>query len=285
MKRFLFLVVLLVFGGCSLKNDIKKEELKSSEKEEISVNFEIYNANLGSKISYESLINELKNSDIVLLGEVHNDKSHHFFQNMVINSLNDDISVVFEMIDIDKQGVVSLAKQNKKSISKSELPKSLEWQKGWDYELYKEIVESVFYSDKKMIAGNLTKNEIKNIYKEMPSLKGELSTSNFVKDSLKSVIKDAHKEFMSNLSDEFLDKMVLVQIHKDRRMAERLLEQPNLAILLAGRFHTDKTLGVPTHIKDATKNKRVVVVGLGYEDENLTSSSRNSADFLVIFKH
>ncbi|WP_304342597.1 ChaN family lipoprotein, partial [Campylobacter ureolyticus] len=82
---------------------------------------------------------------------------------------------------------------------------------------------------------------------------------------------------------ETISKMVEIQQFKDRRMADKLVHSSKLAILIAGRNHTDKTIGVPLHIIDFNKSKKFSSVGLGYECEEVEIESKNEQDYLIKF--
>ena len=234
-------------------------------------------------ISYDKFINELLQNDIIMLGEAHTDEYHHFMQNKIINDLYrfKNLSVVFEMLGVDKQKFIDIAKKNALNLEPKELAKAIKWEKRWDYNYYKDIVESVFYSDMEFIAGNITDDEIKTIYKGAAPLNGVVSTTNEVKDKLFDIIKVSHK--FNDDDNETISKMVEIQQFKDRRMADKLVHSSKLAILIAGRNHTDKTIGVPLHIIDFNKSKKFSSVGLGYECEEVEIESKNEQDYLIKF--
>lgn len=271
MKKISFLVfMLIVFSGCVQKQIQIPKEYNA---------FKIINLENNQTISYDKFINELLKNDIVMLGEVHTDRYHHFIQNKIILDLHKfrNLSVVFEMLESDKQSFINKAKQNSSNIK--DVKKAIKWGK-WDYNLYKNIVESVFYSDMEFMTGNISKDEINTIYEGAMPLNGVVSTTKDVKDKLFNIIKNYH----SINDDEIIHKMVEIQQFKDRRMADRLVNSTNLAILIAGRNHTDKTVGVPLHVIDFNKNKKFSSVGLGYDCEKNEPHTKKEQDYLILFK-
>ena len=112
-------------------------------------------------------------------------------------------------------------------------------------------------------------------------LNGSYSTAKKVKDSLFDIIKISHG--FSDDDNETVSKMVEIQQFKDRRMADKLVHSSNLAILIAGRNHTDKTIGVPLHILDFNKNKKMISVGLGYWQEEVDDKNQKEQDYLIKF--
>lgn len=273
-KIFLLNLLLVLFGGCVNK----QLDVPTSYSD-----FSIVNLDDNKTISYDEFIAKLSKSDIVMLGENHINKYHHFMQNKIINDLHKfrNLSVVFEMLSVDRQDSIDKAKQNIQAIKPRALKKAIDWDKRWNYNFYKDIVESVFYSDMELIAGNITNDEIATIYKGAMPLNGSYSTAKKVKDKLFDIIKVSHK--FNDDDNETISKMVEIQQFKDRRMADKLVHSSNLAILIAGRNHTDKTIGVPLHILDFNKNKKMISVGLGYWQEEVDDKNQKEQDYLIKF--
>ncbi len=262
----------MIFSGCSQKQVKIPKEYNE---------FKVVNLDKNQTISYDKFINEILQKDIILLGEVHTDEYHHFMQNKIILDLYKfkNLSVVFEMLETNKQNLINKAKQNPSNINPKKLKNAINWEK-WDYSLYKNIVESAFYSDMKLLAGNISKDEIDTIYNGVVPLNGVISTTKDVKNKLFEIIKASHK-----IDDkEVIRKMVEIQQFKDRRMADILVNSSNLAVLVAGRNHTNKTIGVPLHIIDFNKNKKFSSVGLGYDCEKITQETKKEQDYLILFK-
>ena len=274
VKYFIYIFVFVFLTGCAQKYTQVPADYSA---------FEVINLENNQTISYDKFINELLQNDIIMLGEAHTDEYHHFMQNKIINDLYKfkNLSVVFEMLGVDKQKFIDITKKNALNLEAKELAKAIKWEKRWDYNYYKDIVESVFYSDMEFIAGNITDDEIKTIYKGAAPLNGVVSTTNEVKDKLFDIIKVSHK--FNDDDNETISKMVEIQQFKDRRMADKLVHSSKLAILIAGRNHTDKTIGVPLHIIDFNKSKKFSSVGLGYECEEVEIESKNEQDYLIKF--
>lgn len=266
--------------------------------------FQIFNTHTKQLISFDDFIATISQYDIILLGEKHDEIKHHLAELAIINAIskhthqsniqelnntalqanlaNQDsnlesthtrnVNVVFEMFASNNQAILDNAKNRKNSIPQNQLKNALHWDNKWDYSLYKQIIESSFYADNiNIIGGNLSRDEINTIYMGAQPLKGQFSTTKAVKDKIAQTIMIAHKMPNSSNNDDsnkaLLDKLTEIQQYKDRRMADKLVNAKSQAILIAGKHHTDKTMGVPLHIKDFKSNKKIVVVFLGDEGE------------------
>lgn len=267
-------MIVALFSGCALKINVPEN----------FSDFRVMNAKTSKEIAYEKFIKEISSFDIVLLGESHKRAYHHFLEQKIVLDLAKfkPVSAVFEMGASDMQPIWDKAKQNRNLISEDDLKSAISWDKSWDWRYYGIVVTPIFYSDVNLVAGNLTKGEISTIYVGAMPLKGKISVEKAVKNRIKEHIKDTHK--ISD--DEILDKMVQIQQYKDRRMADKLIQgsnQENIAVLIAGRFHTDKILGVPLHLFDFDKDKKVVVVAFGDQNEILNDEVNKRFDYLIEF--
>ncbi|WP_185900183.1 ChaN family lipoprotein [Campylobacter sp. MIT 99-7217] len=272
MKKYLILLVsMLVFWGCSTKQEKVLDKLENQTSFSIKDNLE------AKDISYNELIEKLKDYDIVIIGEFHDNVDHHLAELALVKSLETygKRSVAFEMFNTDRQKFIDKAKTNKDKIEAKDLAKALHWQEDWYWEDYQNVVSYVFYSDNKLLAANLNEKELDLIYsgKKLKPLKGELSTSLEVKTKLKDLINSFH-----SMSEEASNTFVEMQMRKDRSMAEVLLKSKEPVILICGMFHASKDVGITLHIKDLDKtNKKVAVIAL---DPEGMSNANTEADFV-----
>lgn len=269
--RFYILFLFLIFSGCATKVEQIPQDFES---------FKIYDSNSGKVINYQSFISSILQSDIVLLGEGHYMPYHVFLENKIIKDLMRyrKVDVVLEMGASDIQKVWDDAKMLKESTLPENVENVLKWDKSWKFSHYGYLVKNLFYSNANLLAGNLSKDEINQIYMGAMPLNGIKSTTNNVKEKIKNKILLAHK-----VDDETVKKMVEIQQFKDRRMADKLVKSKNLSILIAGRFHADKSFGVPLHIDDFDTNKRFVVIFFGYENEKFDNEMKYENDYFIEF--
>lgn len=213
-------------------------------------------ANQTQNLSFADFIFQIADTNILLLGEKHDEKSHHKAQLLIMQALDayfawqagecKRFALVLEMLGSEAQSHIDEASKSKKQIQRENLKTALGWGK-WDYQQYKDIVEYAFYAPNfDIIAGNLSRQEISTIYKGAEPIAGNVSTSAEVKERISKIISKSHKTNDATL----LERLTQVQQYKDRRMADMLLKSRDFALLLAGNYHITKTFGIPLHIED-----------------------------------
>jgi uncharacterized iron-regulated protein len=205
----------------------------------------------GQVITPQQLVERLAKAPRVLVGEQHDNPDHHALQLWLSRELaaqRPQGSLLLEMLNPDQQARVE---QVQAAVRAGRAPRdtfaALAWQPGWDWGLYGALVQYQLRQPYPLLAANLDRAEIMQIYQARPTLQGTASTAPAVQEKLQADIRESH---CGLLPDSQIPAMLAVQQQRDRRMAERLLAAPQPAMLLAGAFHVRKDLGVPLHLAD-----------------------------------
>lgn len=223
----------------------------------------------GVQLSPEELVQRLAAAPRVLVGEQHDNPDHHALQRWLLQSLNiqrPQGSLLLEMLEPVQQVKVDLVRQQKPLPD--DLPRALDWQQGWDWKFYGPILRDAFAQGYPVLAANLDRSEMKDIYRNPPELSGPRATAPAVRDVLMQEVRDGH---CGMLPEKQLPSMLAVQQQRDRRMAQRLLNAPAPAMLLAGGYHVRKDVGVPLHLADQGAEKGTVVLMLAQVGEEVTA--------------
>lgn len=203
-----------------------------------------------NRLSAQQLINELAEIDQVLVGERHDNPDHHALQRWLVETLaqrREQGSLLLEMLNPDQQEKVSQTQDLiRRGHRPDDLPDALKWQVGWDWQLYKSVVEYSLAQPFPVLSANLDRAEILNIYRLRPKMTGAPAAES-VQQELLHQVRASHCNL---LPEAQLPAMLAVQQHRDRRMAERLQAAPTPAMLLAGAFHVRRDLGIPLHLAD-----------------------------------
>ncbi|CAD5106938.1 ChaN family lipoprotein [Zestomonas carbonaria] len=215
----------------------------------------------GESITPEQLVARLADAPRVLVGEQHDNPDHHALQLWLLRALaerREQGSLLMEMINPDQQDQVDQVRDELAAGHRPEnLPGALAWQKNWDWSLYGPIVSYALVQPYPLLAANLDRSEIMQVYRSIPPLSGTASTTEAVREALFTQIRESH---CGLLPESQLPAMLAVQQQRDRRMAERLLAAPTPALLFAGAFHTRRDLGVPLHLADlGSSGERVLI--------------------------
>lgn len=229
----------------------------------------------GRTLTAQQLVERLASAPRVLVGEQHDNPDHHALQLWLLRELaaqRPQGSLLMEMLNPDQQAHVDAAQAASRAGQPSADPfQAVAWQANWDWSLYGPLVTYALRQPYPLIAANLNRAQIMQIYRQRPPLHGEASTAPQVQATLLDDIRQSH---CGLLPETQMPAMLAVQQQRDRRMAERLLAAPAPAVLLAGAFHVRKDLGVPLHLSDlgAAQGNQVLILAEAGKDVTADSA-------------
>lgn len=210
------------------------------------------------------LVESLVSAPYVLVGEKHDNPDHHRLQLWLLQRLQEERpqgALVMEMIAPTQQAAIDRLQgelsqgglpqdglpqkglpQEKQPQGGAQLEKELEWSPGWDWSLYGPLVRWGLAHPQRLLAANLTEDEMRAIYQAPPAPADVYSAEAL--ELLEEAIATSH---CGKLPEQQFPAMLAVQQERDERMAQQLAEAPAPALLLAGNYHVRKDLGVPLH--------------------------------------
>ncbi len=219
----------------------------------------------GEPVSYNELISDLSQVDVVYLGERHTLKRHHDIQHKIINDLisrNKNIVLGLEQLEASQQPIVE--QYNRGEITYDELAEKINWSDRWDNYLdYRDIVETVHNTGSTIVALNARREIVRKVAR-----KGLKSLSEEERKQLPAEIDttdEQYRQFMNHTmmvmahvkdSTEMLDRMFTAQVCRDEAMAENLFkainssdQQDAVAVVLCGSGHVSHGSGIPNRLK------------------------------------
>ncbi|SEC16593.1 ChaN family lipoprotein [Pseudomonas anguilliseptica] len=228
----------------------------------------------GARLTPEQLLTRLAAAPKVLVGERHDNPDHHALQLWLLRALaaqRPQGSLLLEMLTPDQQAKVD---QVRAAITAGQAPQdmlgALNWQPGWAWSLYGPIVQHALRQPYPLLAVNLERREVMQIYAQVPQLQAQVSTAQTVREALFKQIRESHCNL---LPESQLPAMLAVQQQRDRRMAEALLAAPEPSLLFAGAFHVRRELGVPLHLQDLGAAEAVQVLILAEVGSQVAAES------------
>lgn len=219
----------------------------------------------GKMLSPSQLISYLADEPRVIIGEKHDNPYHHQIENWLVQSLpllRPQGSVLMEMLTPAQQPQVDKVKawlQTNSDAQSTQVAEKLNWQKGWDWSMYSDVVMAAIKAPYPLLSANLDRSEIMAFYQKPVFPAGKNSSDAKVKDAIAATIRTSHQQ---NIEPAQLNAMLVIQQQRDRRMAQRLLAAPQPALLIAGGYHAAKSLGVPLHVKDLDHAAKITVLKL-----------------------
>jgi uncharacterized iron-regulated protein len=195
-----------------------------------------------------ALVDALRTARYRLLGELHDNPAHHASRARLIDALGRSglkPVVAFEQFD----AVYDAALQElflRRTPKAEEVAEAVRFDRaGWNWELYRPIVEAALRHGMPLRAANLSRSETMRIAKAGTS--GSLPPWPAEREArLRKIIFDGH---CGALPERAMPGMVAAQRARDAKLAEALLAPDrNGAVLIAGNGHVRRDLGVPLYL-------------------------------------
>jgi uncharacterized iron-regulated protein len=227
----------------------------------------------------------LAQSDLVVLGETHDNRDHHRLEATLMAAFAEahgKVRVGFEMLD-DEQGRALTSIPPK---SADELARRVDWgHSGWpDFAMYRVLFERVFAAGATIVAaspdkaqvrasmGGLDASEARALHLDVPLPAAQAAAQ-------RTEIRDSH---CGQAPDAMVEPMQRAQSFKDAWMARALLADPIPSMLIAGRGHARNDRGVPLFWRRAG-HASISIALIEVEDEPRSPSAYDvgAFDFVV----
>jgi uncharacterized iron-regulated protein len=260
----------------------------------------------------EELAAAAEKADFVLLGEIHDNPSHHRIRGQIILALaaqrakakRPTPGLVLEHIRADQAlavaGFRAVDRVQRRSVD--DLFAALDWKKsGWPPEaLFRPMIEAALDVEWPIIHGNLTREGIRAVAKggigaldaeETKSLGLDTPLPDGEQNGLLDELVGSHCGIMPRAA---LTTMADAQRYRDAYMANQLVDAAKThqgAVLLAGNGHVRRDRAVPWHLQRMAPTKRSLVVMFSQAESQqadaLSYATRGAegrpiADFVVI---
>jgi uncharacterized iron-regulated protein len=251
----------------------------------------IFHSTSGNRISYTELIENMKNVDVIYLGEKHDNIEHHQYQIDIINSLvNEGLNPIigFEFFyqhqtsDLIKytKGIKSPFQHGKIDPEKEEskIREKLGWQKredeDWQFyfsfiNLAKEKQLDVFGAD--LHSGIVSRISRGGLDSLNPIEKNELSPTNFNNSNYKSLMVqkfiDSHCGWVPE--DNF-EKLYQTWVARNDAMAYSIVKMAEMnrpIILIVGGGHVEHNMGIYERVQFL--NSKLSQLNLGFKEVHI----------------
>lgn len=236
----------------------------------------IYDTQAGREIAPETLVQQLKQADVVLIGEKHDEAAHHNAEAWLLAQTAESRqagSVLLEMLDASQQrqvGEVQAWMQSGGKTTPRRLNEKMGWNNAWQWQDYSTLVHFLMGQKAKVLAANPERAAVHQAASFVPQ--GKAGGDARVREALGKIMGGNHGS---------TDGLVSMQQFKDHTMAQNLIAAPKPAWMLAGAIHTSKQLGVPLFLRDAGYGGKVKVVILADPDN---SPENEHGDFIWYVK-
>lgn len=246
-RRHFFVILACLLAGCQTVPDAG--ERQATLQQVVSQHGRIVRLADGQTITSATLLGELSQAEMLVVGEQHDQIRHHQIEEWLVRelpALRPAGSYVLEMATVAQQDGINAAQRDFASARPTPdlLQKQLQWSPGWPWPLYGDLVTTLMEQRQPVLAANLDKPEVSQLMQSAKRPEGQETSQPEVAQTLANYITNSHA------TNATLDGMVAVQMQRDRRMAQTLLNAPKPAVLFAGNIHALKDVGVPMHLRD-----------------------------------
>jgi uncharacterized iron-regulated protein len=248
----------------------------------------------GRTLTFKQLMQEIKNNQVIYIGENHDNSSHHLVQLYIIKTLynqNKRIAIGMEMLQSKFQDTVNDYIFG--NMSEQQFLDKTEYNKRWgyDYSLYKPIIDFAKTNNVPIIALNIESEVIKDISKkgisklhasDLNKLPKHIDfTNNKYRKFLYEIFKDH-----PNQNNKSFEKFYSIQLVWDEFMAEKIDSflkdnEKYQIVVLAGNGHIVHGYGIPQRLFSRNKLEYTAVLNdVEYEKEisDFIISSNKKAD-------
>jgi len=279
MKRFFLFLIALLFSFNTQAQDKPA--------------YKLYKAN-GKKVSYKKMVKKLKEADIIMFGEYHDNPIAHWLEKEVTASLakNKSITMGFEMLEADNQKQVNDYLEG--IINQKALDTLARLWPNYKTD-YKPLVDFAKEHKFKVIATNVPRRYARLVFKKGFEGLDSLSTKEkawiaplpFPYDAnLKSYVAMTKMEHMKHMPEKMKINMPKAQAIKDATMAHFILKnkvsgQP--FIHYNGSYHSDNYEGVVWYLKKANPALKIVTISTEtvVNPKKFKEELKNKADFII----
>ena len=213
----------------------------------------------GESLTRSDLLSTLATSDYVILGERHDNASHHTYQLELLQALYQAgwlKQLSLEMLRPGQQAGMDKAYARKLTFS-DELRDTIGWDKNWTWEYYGPIVAWAIANQVPVRSANMDRDELMQIYRE----KATPSKAILNDAAIATIREQIHESHCGMADDSMLDAMTHIQQARDTRMAESMIQREQGVALLAGAFHARKDVGVPRYVAQLNGQAKLITLG------------------------
>lgn len=246
---------LLLLAGCAGAATQKEPEWLAGEQMDHPLVGQLWSVKKQALVNRDMWLESLPDGVWLLVGEQHDHPDHQRLTHQWMLQLAAQQRLgplALEMARQPQQPALDAA-LGQSSVT----PEMLDWQPGWPWERYGELVQSGLLHARRVLAADLDMQQQRDAYQQGAPLP---AISEAMAQVLDRMMDEGH---CGQLPEALLPKMREVQLARDQAMAEVLLGvelDGRVGLLQAGSVHVRKDLGVPRWLPPDVKHVSVWLV-------------------------
>ncbi|GEM74439.1 ChaN family lipoprotein [Vibrio sagamiensis] len=224
----------------------------------------------GEAVSLQTLPTELKQADVILIGEWHTHSGIHRFQTELLNQVSStqrQVALSMEQFSRDTQTSLNHYLDNK--IGEQFLKQQTRTWPNYESD-YRPLIELAKHKQIPVIASNAPKDIVRCIGREGIDYLDKLNKEErqWVAETINTQNRPYKDKFMSSMhhgQSEQTERQYSAQITWDETMAESITQYltqfPDSQVVhIAGNFHVEKGLGIKQSILDRNPALNIIVI-------------------------
>ncbi len=223
----------------------------------------------GRTLTRAELIERLRGSDVVLLGELHDNPHHHARRAELLAALGAPTAVVVEQLPRGAQPV--LPPEPGRAALLEALVRAGFDAEGWGWPAHEPVFAAAARAGHRVLGGNLPRELARRVAREggeaLPAeLRAPAEAAPLAPGARRALEDDLQQGHCGQLPAARMPGMVWAQRGRDAAMAQTLREalaaQPRGPVLLiAGNGHVRRDYGVPQLLAPLLPGRRVLAIG------------------------
>jgi uncharacterized iron-regulated protein len=232
----------------------------------------IWDARAGRFVTRAALEAACAQSDLVLIGETHDNPDHHRLQLELLEAIvraGRRPAVAMEQFDREHQAALDRARAERPRDAGYVADAAQFDRRGWQWPFYEPIVAAALRHDLPLVAANLSRRDaaavIERGYDALGAgIPGRLGLAQPFGAAEAAAIETSVREgHCGKLPESVVPRMAAAQRARDAVMADALLARASTgAVLIAGNGHVRRDLGVPLHLATRAPQRSVLAVGI-----------------------
>ena len=207
----------------------------------------VWDVRAGVFVAPEGALERAANARYVVLGETHDNPEHHRLQRIALDAIaarGGPRALAMEQFDAEHQPAMDAARA-KGADAESLADAGRFDRKGWNWPLYKPLVEFAVERGWPLVAANLSRETARAIIAD-PARSGLPPASAELRATLERDLIDGHCG--ERPETKRLAGMVEAQRARDALLAQRLAAHPAGGVAIAGAGHARKDSGAPLYL-------------------------------------
>ena len=290
LSTLLIIVALPLISGCTVTTRTMPPMARLEGVKRPFFAGQILDLKRKNTIFYRELVEKLSSSDIVFLGEVHDNPDHHLIQIQLLQSLSDKwgkFALGVEFIPANKQPPLDEYIQGK--ASEEEFLKKVNWHDTWgyDYHFYRALLEHQRIMGGSVIAINAPHELVKKVSRaglgslnpeERASLPQTIDLTDKVHRAYLKKIYQSHPHGNLKNFEYFYEAQCVWEETMAENIAKYYSRYKGKIIVICGNGHIIHGFGIPKRLRRRIKAR--VMTLMPYPLTERTSIEKDMADFV-----